>query len=85
MTVENQNCYDSKPKLKEVLQSVGSAIVFSPHDWGSHHRDAWIYGIMCGWDEECFPELQEKFGWTDETIQRLKSYHNLVDEIYKGE
>lgn len=31
-----------------------------------------MYGIVCGWDDECFKELSPKFGWTPEGVARLK-------------
>jgi hypothetical protein len=54
------------------LDSISTAIAFTPHDWSTHHRMAWIYGIACGWDEESLAELTEKHGWKPETVERLK-------------
>ena len=54
------------------LDSISTAIAFTPHDWSTNHRMAWIYGIACGWDEESLAELTEQHGWKPETVERLK-------------
>ena len=54
------------------LDSISTAIAFTPLDWSTHHRMAWIYGIACGWDEESLAELTEKHGWKPDTVERLK-------------
>ncbi|WP_242242695.1 hypothetical protein [Bacillus cereus group sp. BfR-BA-01309] len=71
-------------KLKEIMNSLDRAISFSPHDWSSHHRLAWIYGIICGWDDASLNGLQEKFSWDNEAIERLKSYHEEVKKVTEG-
>lgn len=58
------------------LESIATAIAFSPRDWSSHHRDAWIYGIVLGWDKEDLEELKNKHKWRDETVARLKFLHD---------
>jgi hypothetical protein len=68
-------------KMKEILESIYNAIVFSPHDWASHHRLAWIYGIICGWNDECFEEFKNEYNWDDETINKLKSYHEEIKKF----
>ena len=57
------------------LESIDAAISFSPRDWSSHHRDAWIYGIVCGWDSESMKELADEYRWTHETTARLRRLH----------
>lgn len=68
-------------KLKEVIKSIASAISFSPYDWASHHRLAWIYGVIIGWDNDSIKELKEKYDWTDETVERLKTYHKTISKL----
>lgn len=65
-------------KLKVAIDSAQSAIAFSPHDWGADKRLAWVYGILVGWDDEALAEMQKKFRWTDESVERLKSYHEAI-------
>jgi hypothetical protein len=70
-----------KQLLKEIIESIYDAIVFSPHDWGGHPRLAWIYGIICGWNDECFEEFKNEYDWDDETIERLKNYHEEIKKL----
>lgn len=39
------------------------AIVFDSRDWVENKRDAWIYGIVVGWDDDSLNELAQKFRW----------------------
>lgn len=68
-------------KMKEIFQSIGDAISFSAYDWASNQRHAWIYGIVKGWTDGGIKELQNEFGWNDETVKRLKSYHAEVKNV----
>jgi len=52
-------------------ESLRSAIVLSSRDWSTSHRDAWIYGIVAGWDREAIGELKQLHHWTDDTVARL--------------
>lgn len=58
------------------LESIERTIAFSPRDWSICKRDAWIYGIVFGWDDltaEC--ALAIRHGWNAETVARLHSLH----------
>ena len=49
------------------LESLRDTLPFSCRDWGQEKRDAWIWGIICGWNNDCFKEFNQKFGWDDKT------------------
>lgn len=51
--------------------SIVTTIATSPKDWGLEKRDAWIYGIVMGWDDASLVELQRRFRWDDATVRRL--------------
>jgi len=58
------------------LESIEFTIAFSSRDMATDKRDAWIYGIVLGWDDEkTFEEFKEKFGWSDAAVKRLKKLH----------
>lgn len=57
------------------LRSLGACMAFSPCDWSTHHRTAWMYGIIHGWDGEALEEMIQKHGWDEETVERLKRLH----------
>ena len=62
------------------LESIERAIAFSSRDFNEYNRDAWVYGIVMGWDES-LDEVCKKHGWTEDTKERLKrlrlSWKNL--------
>ena len=58
----------------EVKESLEAAMAFTPHDWTQHHRLAWIWGIVLGWDD-AMPEMASKHRWDAETVARLERLH----------
>jgi hypothetical protein len=65
------------------LESLHDCLVFSSTDWGSCSNYAWIYGIVCGWDDESLKEFQKQFKWNDEAINRLKELRRNFEELQK--
>lgn len=59
----------------QVKESLRLAITTSSTDWSATERHAWIYGIVVGWDEGSLKELKVRFGWSPETIARLRILH----------
>lgn len=57
------------------FESLETAIACHSRDWAAHRRDAWIYGIVCGWDADSCAELERKFMWGPEETERLKWLH----------
>jgi hypothetical protein len=53
-------------------QHLNSIFAFSPRDWSENREDAWLYGIVCGWNDECMAELKDKFRWSDDAVEALK-------------
>lgn len=73
------------------LEALESSLAFSSMDWGEARDTAWIYGIVCGWDEDDDPEdagamqeLATKFGWTDEQVSRLRALHAEFTRMREG-
>lgn len=70
-------------KLREIFDSLHSTIVTDPKDWSLHKRDAWLYGILVGWDD-CLPEIQKRFNWSDKDVSRLQKYRSVIASIKGG-
>jgi hypothetical protein len=71
------------------FESLKSAISFSSRDWAIDKRDAWIYGIIIGWngdyvikEEELYREFNNKFGWDRKEWNRLKHLHDKFTKYY---
>jgi len=57
------------------LESLYINTVQTSKDMAQDRLDAWRYGIVAGWDDEGYPELMEKHGWTKEDVARNKRLH----------
>lgn len=62
------------------LEYIECVIAFDSRDWAEDHRLATIYAIVFGWGNEdgiydCWSEVQKRFGWSDEGVERLKKFH----------
>lgn len=44
------NPQDVPADLRAALVSMRSGMSGDPRDWARYYRDAWLYGIICGWD-----------------------------------
>lgn len=61
----------SRVLTEDPKESIGSCLAFQCRDMSCDHRDAWVYGIVHGWDH-CLKEVAKKHGWTPEAVARLK-------------
>jgi hypothetical protein len=66
------------------LESLCTAVATDVRDWSLGRRDAWIYGIVCGWDE-AIGEVAARHGWTAEDVQRLKRLHKQYNWLRNAE
>lgn len=63
------------------LQYIECVIAFDSRDWAEDRRLAAIYAIVCGWGDgdadvfDCWSDVKERFGWSDEGVERLKKFH----------
>lgn len=54
------------------INSLADTLAFSADDWSASRAMAWVWGIVCGWDDDSFTELAPRFRWTAEQVERLK-------------
>ena len=66
--------------LRETLSSLSRTVAFAPGDWTERRADAWVYGILVGWDddEDALQELAEQHGWSEEQVARLRRYRAAI-------
>jgi hypothetical protein len=67
-------------RLFEILAALEHSFALDPRDWGnSGARDAWRYGVICGWGSDdpkmnAIPEIAEMFPGIDiDNMVRLHS------------
>lgn len=64
------------------FDSLIRTITSSSKDWSIDERDVWIYGIIVGWDKECYEIFEKKFNWWDKNnTKRLKEMHRNFSKI----
>lgn len=72
------------------LRALEDTLAFAVDDWSDTRAKAWIYGIVCGWDdpdapdEDAMSELAEQFRWTPEQVARLRLLHERFKALSEG-
>lgn len=71
----------SKP-TENPFESLRDLMVFSAKDWSLTPEEAWLYGIIVGWDDRALADLRERFkgsnkAWAEEDTERLKRLHDV--------
>ena len=66
------NQLESSINNKDLVESLYNSIIFPPKDWSLTKHDAWMYGIIVGWDDNAIKELKQRFSWSDKEVQELK-------------
>lgn len=72
------------------LDSLESTLAFDSRDWSLSKRDAWIYGIICGWENEdplegeteddAVNEICEKHGFDKKRLKQLRKNYLKLKE-----
>ncbi|MEA5041568.1 MAG: hypothetical protein VB053_03390 [Oscillibacter ruminantium] len=76
---------ESKIPIENPLESLSMTVPFSCRDWATEKRDAWVWGIICGWSDDCQREFEQKFGWDVNTFGRLKRLHTKFEEMRRDQ
>ena len=78
MTVNQQR------SMREALESAARSMTTCAQDWSADEHMAWLYGIVVGWDDDgdiaAMKELAAKFGWTPETVARLRRLRGQITD-----
>lgn len=68
------------PPRLDPMAALHDAIVFNSRDFAESKFEAWIYGIVVGWDDEddetgdagAMDEVAAKVGWTAQEVATLR-------------
>jgi len=73
------------------LESLERALAFDSRDWSQNKRDAWIYGIICGWENEdslpgekeddAVDEICEKHGFDKVRLKELRKNYLKIKSL----
>jgi hypothetical protein len=73
---------------RRAFQSLRAVLATSSRDWSRDDEDAWIYGIVWGWnklddvlDSDIIVDVAKNHGWSTETRERLKQFSIAVHEL----
>jgi len=62
-------------RLLTPKESLRNTLVHNARDWSIDKADAWLWGIIVGWDAGSLKQLQKQHGWNQETVRRLQQLH----------
>lgn len=57
---------------EDPFESLANSIAGHSRDQSIDARDAWVYGIVLGWDAASLREIAALHGWNDLALARLK-------------
>lgn len=62
------------------IESIRSLLATDSRDWGEDRGDAWLWGIVMGWDDEdlecsAMELIARKHDWDEATVARLRLLH----------
>lgn len=82
---------DRQNLLPDALDGLERIVATSSRDWGEYRVDAWLYGVLVGWDCEedhehddtcgdgaAMDEMAAKHGWDAATVAKLRRYRAAV-------
>lgn len=65
------------------LQSIRDSFIVTSKDMAATKFDAWIYGIVVGWDDDSYKELAKKYGWSPDEITLNKTLSKNYNFLLK--
>lgn len=57
------------------LQALVMSLCGTSKDMAEQKFDAYLYGVIVGWDDGAYKQLKKKHGWTNEQIEYQKKLH----------
>jgi len=57
--------------MSDVAKSLRDTMATHARDWSLNSRDAWLYGVVCGWGR-VLPEVAAKHNWSAQDVTRLR-------------
>ena len=68
---------------KNPLSNLKSTMLFHVNGFDSNFRDAWMLGIVVGYDlkDDSFKKVCNRWNWTNEDADLLKKLHEQYEEL----
>jgi regulator of replication initiation timing len=63
--------------IRGALDALNRVFVTNSRDWGANRTEAWLWGVVVGWDNdggnEALEHLATKFGWNRAAVAQLRT------------
>lgn len=66
-----------------VIADLRSTLTHMPREMAAVAEDAWLYGIIVGWDE-ALDSVAQNHGWSEETVARLLDLRDQFSRLTLG-
>ena len=85
--------------VADVLDTLARVLAGDPRDWSLDRRDAWLYGVLCGWDCEDHDDavacddsctsgamavVAGRHGWTCGEVNVLRRMRTTIRGVQHG-
>lgn len=60
-------------RLRDRLKLAKKAMIGSARDWSMNAADAWLWGVIVGWDDASLVALRGRHHWTSADVEQLKA------------
>lgn len=70
------------PVTTNPLQRLHEVFAFTSRDCTEDKMIAFMYGVVCGWDDASYEELKIKHNWSDDTVQQMKLWHENYKQAW---
>ena len=70
--------------MEDPFVSIRSCITSAPRRWSLHPSDAWLYGVVIGWNEKDLEELTVLHNWALADVSRLQRLHSAFESARKA-
>lgn len=85
---------DTPNPVADVLDTLARILAGDPRDWSLDRRDAWLWGVLCGWECEDHPRasecdetctnamdvVAERHGWNSVEVDVLRTMRTTIRE-----
>jgi len=73
---------DEFPVTTNPLQKLQEIFAFTSRDCSDDRMIACMYGIISGWDDASYAELQIKHNWSDKDVEFQKMWHENYNKAW---
>lgn len=82
----------AEPSFGEVLEAMTGAMATNVRDWGADRMDAFLWGVLLGWDcdeqhdesqceENAMASIAARHGWDARQVERVRSFRRAVERV----